>query len=529
MRLFLSTIVSTSFLLIFGVFQTTAQENQTFIDIHVNSSRKPFNSRSSGLNFNLWEPMFHECGREEQRSKAVMQNIGDRAPKFSQSNLENLVRGNTRIACLNLSPVEQPFIGTNSVLTDKNKAKTLSCISGVNANQLFLRREEINYFEDLVQQIGFIRRFENKPKIVNGFEYSFSLIKNSKDIDAIVEDNDKMGFVLVVEGGHTLGHSIYINDGITGLDEYRTLVLDNVDRLKGAKPILEGSDIYLDVPVLWISLCKTFNNGLGGTANSLSKTQQSVFSRVDGVNSKETKLGVEVIERLLSKDKGRRILIDIKHMSLAFRSRYYKTIERAEILGDGIPIVCSHCGISGLSKRNALYRKRDDDSKNNNYYLNHWQQNLSSDDILKINSSKGLIGISLDKVILAGQTALTEISETLPNTVQRRKACVKLLMANILTVVKTIGAADAWDIIAIGSDFDEVMLPLDAYTTAEDLPQLAVDIQRFLERPESINDLFSEEEIRELRFGLTPTEITAKIMTLNAYNFIKRNIDNLGN
>lgn len=517
-------------ILSYTAFLTTVQgqgEGKTFIDLHVNTSKKPFNSRSVGLKYGLWEPMFHECGIEDERSKTVMQNIGEVVPKQSQSHLEALVKGNTRIACLNLSPIEQPFIGTNSALTDKNKKKTISCVSGVNANQLFLRRKEIDYFKDLVENINFIERFENKPYMINGFEYNFSLIRGQKQLEEVIRDNSKVGMVLTVEGGHSLGHSIYINDGITNLEEYKDLILENVDRLKGSRPLIDGSDIYLDVPILWISLCKSYRNGFGGNANSLNKAQQGIYAKPEGINAKETKLGVDVIERLISKDRGRRILIDIKHMSLDFRTRYYKTIERSEILGDGIPVICSHCGISGLTKKNALYKKRDEDSKNNNSYLNHWQQNLSIEDVGKIFLSKGLIGITLDKTVLGGQTALTEISETLPHTVQKRKACVKLLMANILSVIDIINDASAWDHIAIGSDFDEMVEPLDSYQTSEDLPQLAVDIQRFLERPEAINDLFSEEKIRELMFDLTPTEITGKIMSLNAYNFISRHIGNV--
>lgn len=504
-----------------------AQEIQSFVDIHVNCSKKAFNSRSTKVRYNMWEPMYHECGEEGDRVKTVMQNFGDFVPKQSQSHLEALVKGHTRIACLNISPIEQPFIATNSVLTDKLKSKTIACISGIDANQLFLRRKEIDYFKDLVEHISFVERFEKKPYVVNGFEYDFTLIRNRKELEDIAKDPTKMGLVLTVEGGHALGHSIYINDGITDLNEYRDLVLENVDRLKGARPLIDGSDVYLDAPVLWISLCKNYANGLGGNAVSLNKTQQSIFAKVEGANLKETKLGVEVMERLLSKDQGRRILVDIKHMSLEFRARYYKSIERSEILGDGIPVVCSHCAISGLSKKNALYKKKDDDTKNSNSYLNHWQQNLCAEDISKIYASRGLIGITLDKSVLAGETALTEINQTLPNTLQRRKACIKLLMANMLTVVQVINDATAWNILSIGSDFDELVEPLDAYPTSEDLPQLAMDIQRFLERPEAINDLFTEEDIRELMFDLTPAEITNMIMSLNAYNFIRKNIGNV--
>ena len=100
-------------------------------------------------------------------------------------------------------------------------------------------------------------------------------------------------------------------------------------------------------------------------------------------------------------------------------------------------------------------------------------------------------------------------------------------MANMLTVIQVINDESAWDMIAIGSDFDEMYEPLDPYQTSEDLPQLAIDIQRFLERPESIHDLFTEEDIRELMFELSPAEMTTYVMNLHAYNFIRRNIANI--
>ncbi len=508
-----------------GAISTQAQDIETFIDIHVNTTRKPFNSRSNGQQIGIWEPIDHECGYN--LSSQVMSNLGNNVPKKSQSNLEALVRGNTRIACLSLSPIEQKFINTNSALTDKNKQSTVACVAGIDANQLFLRRKEIDYFKDLVENINYLQRYEEAPHFINGFQYQLDLIKSKKHLEEVVQDPNRVGLILTVEGGHSLGHSIYIDNDITKLEEYRKLVIQNVDRLKGSLPLSDIQGEYLEVPILWISLAKTFKNGLGGFSNSLTKAEQNIFEKPEGANMGETKLGIEVIERLLSKDNGRRILIDIKHMSLDFRTRYYKTVERSEILGDVIPIVCSHCGISGMSKRQNVYRKKDDDSKNNNYYLNHWKQNLSKEDILRIHGSRGLIGIPLDKRILGGALAMSEIENQLSNTVQLRKACVKLIMANVLTVVSTVNDPSAWDLISIGSDFDALNYPLDVYKTAEDLPQLAVDIQRFLERPENIQELFNEEQIRNLLFNLTPAEITNKIMSENAYEFIKKQLDNV--
>ena len=109
--------------------------------------------------------------------------------------------------------------------------------------------------------------------------------------------------------------------------------------------------------------------------------------------------------------------------------------------------------------------KRDEGNKNNGY-LNHWKQNLSKEDILAIYKSRGVIGLSLDKSVLCGNKALKEIDETFEGTKQRRQALMQALMANILTAIKTIGKEDAWSIISIGSNFDDMLQPMSTYSSA---------------------------------------------------------------
>lgn len=494
----------------------------SFVDIHINGSSKPYNSRTSEMDYNIWEPIYHECGYE--RSSQVMQAAGRPLPKHSQSHFEALAKGGVRISCMSLSPTERQIIIGSNYYNEKNKKATISCLTGIVANQLFLRQKEIDYFSDLINNIQYLKRFENRPYYIGGFGYYYNLLRKKADIDSIVSDPDRLGVILTVEGGHALGHSIYINEGITSLEEYRALILKNVKRLKGLLPVSDNSDEYIQTPIMWMSLAKTYENGLGGIANSMSKAELSVFGKPNDLNDGPSDLGKEVIELLISRD-GHRILVDIKHMSLKFRKYYYQTVERASILGEQIPVVCSHCGISGLGWKKNFYKKRDDDSKNNNSYLNHWQQNLSSDDIQRIHNSNGLIGITLDKYVLGGRLAKNEIENTVAGTVQRRKACVKLFLANVFTVVDKVGKASAWNIVSVGSDFDAMREPLEPYPSAEYLPDLASDIQEFLERPEDIGSLFTAKRIKELMYSYSAAEITEKIMSRNAIEFIRKNLD----
>ena len=501
-----------------------------YVDIHFNASLKPFNSRSLGA-YNIWEPIYHECGAG--RSAQAMDLVGNRIFKQSQSNFETMIRGNVRLGCLNISPIEQQLISSD-LLNDKNKRPTISCLTGIVANELFLRRKEIDYFEDLLNNLFYITRFEDRPYFMNGEEYRFNLLRVKSDIDSVLDNPNRLGYALTIQGGHSLGHSIYINEKITNTGEYRTLVLDNVRRLKGLLPLVSGTEDYLDVPILWIALSKTYNNGLGGEATSLNKAQQSFFKKQDGIGDKPSKLGEDVIDLLLSsKGGGRRILIDIKNMSKNFRTYYYEIIKSKTILGDNVPIVASHVGISNLGYNNRLYKSKDTDEKNNNSYLNHWERNLAAEDIEFIYRSNGLIGISLDKTVVAGQLALNEIKNTQPNSIQRRRACVKIFLANVFTVVDVIGNRRAWDLICVGSDYDDMLEPLDPYPTAEFLPELANDIIDFLNRPEDIGDLFSarrrgdenKNDFERLMFDYTPEEIAKKIMYQNARKFIQANLD----
>ncbi|MCH2043075.1 MAG: peptidase [Saprospiraceae bacterium] len=504
-------------------FSTLYAQNTPFVDIHVNSTTKPFYSQTK-KEYNLWDPIDHSCGRS--LPSQVIRDFGIKIPKNAQANFESLIGGNVRIVCVNISPIEQEYFNQSSFSTDKNKNSTVACITGIHGDELFLRRKEVDYFSDLLSNIAFIKQYEDKTHYINGKEYKYMIIRSKADIETVLQSNNLIGLVFTVEGAHSVGHSLYINENITELPEYERYILNNINRLKGKTPLYLDKQDLLDLPILFFAPCKFYYNGAGGQALSFNKEQQNVFSKPENTIGAETELGKSIIDSLISKE-GRRILIDLKHMNLDFRTYYYKSVERAGILGENIPIVASHCGISGRKWKDALYKRKDDDSKNNNSYLNHWQQNLGEEDIQKIFRSKGLIGISLDKTILAGQIALNEIENTMPDSRQRRQACLKVFMANVLTIVRVINSPKAWDIISIGSDFDAMYDPLDPYYSAETFPELANDIQSFLEHPETIGgDLFTVQEIQRLMFNLPADEIANKIMSTNAIEFMKRNLEN---
>ena len=528
------------FLPLFLLAQTEEEEQanpplqlgQFYADIHINSSSKPYNSRTGDMDYTIWEPIFHDCGYD--RSSQMMQALGPYLPKYSQAHFSALARGRSRLSCMALSPVERPLINGSSFYNDRNKKATVSCMTGIVANQLFLRQKEMDYFADLLGNIEYLQRFEGEKSFYyfQGKKHQYEIIRNAEQLDSVLASPYRLGILLSIDGGHSLGHSLYIDGNITNLEEYSELMRKNIRRLKGLLPISDNTDEYIQTPIIWISLAKNYENGLGGMANSWSRDEINVFGKVKAVNNGPSRLGKEIIEELTARE-GRRILIDVKHMSYRFRKYYYQAIERASILGEKIPVVCSHCGISGLSWQQRNYKRKDDDSKNNTSYLNHWTQNLSEEDLINIYKSGGLIGIPLDASVLGGQLALEEIRMSPEGSLQRKKAELHLFMANVLTVVQLVSKSSGynpkrksvWDIMSLGSDFDNIKQPLTAYPDASYTAKLAEDIEAFLAQPENISSLFTSRQIEELMEGFSPEELTEKIMSKNAYNFIKTQLE----
>jgi len=110
-------------------------------------------------------------------------------------------------------------------------------------------------------------------------------------------------------------------------------------------------------PVFFITLSHHFNNYLFGHAHSIPDDAGGILDQSDGMNSGITPNGREILRLLLSVDDhlefspaklGRRILIDIKHLSALARKEYYHDFLKPLMAkGDIIPVIASHVAYSG--------------------------------------------------------------------------------------------------------------------------------------------------------------------------------------
>ncbi len=482
--------------------------NSFFVDIHAHASLKPFNSDGKP---SPWLRIDNTCSG---KLASWMVNATKAVPRTSQCHLEGLVRGNVRLVCCSLVPLERGMIVVPFLNKKRKGNDTMECLSGVDAERdwKYLKKNDIEYNDNLHENITYLQSYEHRQHMINDLNYTYEIAKNGEHLQQILDDPQKLAIVLTIEGGHAFSHSLALKDD-SNTPEFRGKVLANILKIK-----------QLAIPILSINLTHFFWNGLCGHARTLTNIQMALMNQRPHLNEPITPLGKEVVDCLLDKTKGNRILIDTKHLSLATRKWYYKYVENRRKMGDTIPIICSHTGIAGISWNSKNYVKDDSLAKNKASFLNTWTINLANEDVQAVYNSGGLIGIMLDKYKLVGNLGKQTYIKTIAGSELRRQAYIKAIWANFFAAVNAINEISAWDILCFGSDFDGMITPFEPYSRANDMPELAHDLQQFLENPTAIPTLFTKTDIQRLCFGLSPNTIMQKIMRENAFRFIVRHL-----
>ena len=230
---------------------------------------------------------------------------------------------------------------------------------------------------------------------------------------------------------------------------------------------------------------------------------------------------------------GRRILIDVKHMSAKARQEFYTRIIRPfnenKPLEAQIPVIASHVAYGDrrtLQEMIDNYGTEGDNStvkEDGTTTFMQWNINLSDEDVQTIVASGGLIGISFDQRILG--VPYEFIRDDLGVGRDKFEAKIKwdrLITNNIYRFVKAVPVEmqnyhaphSIWKCLAIGSDFDGGVDPVNCYSTATDFGKMRGDVVQFIKSWQDLAD-----------FGLTVADIeqvAEDICFNNAYNFVKR-------
>ena len=526
-----------------------------YADIHCHSTTKPFYTQKGPAEDRLDVFGFAQNKINSwllSRLKSVLENISE-IRLSTQANFDSLFEGGHRIAIVSLTPPETGFFVINQkddpAITDALKTLVsiqevpytgtvkdgvVNALTGFSKEDIqFCKHAVKSYYQHLLKpEYEFLETFDGK-KGKGG--YTMKLVNSFGEIDAaLAADKSTLCIVLSIEGTHSLSLApAYFDvmrnqttshkndaDNFTGLQDFE----NNINDLKKWKH-----------PPFCITLYHHQWNGLGGHARSLNKLMSTLINQEEGINLGLNALGKEVIKRLLSKENGKRILIDIKHMSPRSRKDYYNMLASGQISGgDTIPLICSHTGI--VTKRSTIDEMIDladnhdwEELAATDNYLHECSINLCAEDVKKIFDSKGLIGIQLDEKRIAGKEIIKIIQKkegVQVEEVNRQYACV--VLANLLRVVQIIDRQEGWDILSIGSDFDGLINHLDCCPSSVEVSKLEGFMLDVLNSGTDIsqagfNYRLPAAEIQRLLFGLTPEEAMEKVFYKNAENFLRNN------
>ncbi|HRK27340.1 MAG TPA: membrane dipeptidase [Chitinophagales bacterium] len=524
-----------SLFLLFGVqvFQTVQAQLATadtlyHIDVHAHISLKPYN-RAYGLpdaQPELWCEQT-ACAQGVYRFPNLL-GAYKKVPPVSCCNFNNLVKGDVKIAFASVCPIQREFTQnrfyTKLFLWNRYKlAATMAYFAGSNTQKILdLQNNEVNYFTEAKNELNLFMKSAatHSPNGKNSYRVAYNYADIAQNL---AHEPDAISVVLNIEGAHALGtgipHTLRMEK--KNPEQFYQLLTQNVTELKQNYPIFS------------LTLANHFWNQLCGQTRTSKGLIAALINERRGQKVGITPFGYHVIDQLLSTQNGNRILIDIKHMSLKSRLEYYQLLN--EKYQNNIPILYSHGGVNGIENletafKNSLQFKRDRSKVNKKSYLHQWSFNLYDDEIKLIHQSKGLIGIMLEDTRLGGKVAVKSIKKTIDWSQQQKDEYIKLFMASPLHIVKVIGNVSAWDIIALGSDFDGAINPMDTYQDASRMQELRFDVIDFLYRVQQNRlaitkerYLFDNAEIVALMYGLTPEQIADKMLRSNALNFLANN------
>jgi microsomal dipeptidase-like Zn-dependent dipeptidase len=223
-------------------------------------------------------------------------------------------------------------------------------------------------------------------------------------------------------------------------------------------------------------------------------------------------LGWKVIKSLLDNTNGKRIYIDIKHMSYKSRIEYYrylKTNYSSEYAARELPLIISHGACNGLSsKENPVYHPGLEATAKNMYAADI---NFYDVELIELAKSGGIIGLQLDERRIGSKSFIKSLKKG-DSTNEKRHYGSKLLWNNIQHIVQLLDAHGlfAWDCIALGSDNDGIIDPINYFWTSEDFDDLVQYIERhaynFLTNPEtkfnvSANAISAAEAVHRVFYG----------------------------
>ncbi len=473
------------------------------VDLHCHPSTKPFgksfkqdpigtNPSNHKLESSIW---YNDSPNAVERLIQTWAQI----VKFRQADLSSLAWGNCRVIVASLYPIERGFFNNKfgvGVISDL----VGSFVSGVSKRRVNHVQQLKSYYEDLMLEYDYYTQLHDTFVDINNTLYRYRLVHSYQEIincqEQDPDDAQTIFIVLSIEGLHCL-----IADIDQSPDEQ--IILDNLRKIK-----------TWEYAPFFVTVAHHFDNQICGHAKSLYGQVSKQTDQSTGLNRVINPIGLKVIDQLLDASVGRRIYVDIKHMSIKSRLQYYDLLEK-QYKKEKIPIIVSHGALMGRTLDGKVNKISPELGKS--FFAK--DINFFDEEIIAIAKSDGIFGFQLDEKRLASNAKMKSLKHPL-FLHKIRHVRAELLWNQIQYIAELLNKnrLPAWDIMAIGSDFDGIINPINGFLTAEDLTTLMEYIERYA------YNYMNERGKKELsrRNQIKAAEIVQRIFSTNATNFLAK-------
>jgi microsomal dipeptidase-like Zn-dependent dipeptidase len=447
-------------------------------------------------------------------------NIFLSVTKFSQTNFTASLYGRSLVMAAGLGSVEKPFF-KNKLGTGIISDLIDDFAAGFGRPRINAIQAITNYWEDFMNEMRFMDECENNPVRIDNHWYTYRLPKNFAELQQIISANED------VNAGTSRNTPIIISV-ICAVEGLHILNCGLESPCDPAEVKQHAKDLKNLAHAPWfVTFSHHFYNELCGHSRSLRHEIGKVTDQENGINSGFTPLGEEVLDILLDDTNNDRILVDVKHMSPIARKRFYD-IRRTKYNSD-IPIIMSHGVANGLPTYgatvsdfpelgNTFINPTEDVIGGDGRFKDHNVINFYDDEIIQMVQSAGIIGLQLDERRLANDNAIRHVKHSLfRNKIMHYRSELVWKQIQYIAELLDKNGLYAWGNMAIGSDYDGLVDPLNAFWTAEEFDDLAGYLERH-----AYNYLNDHPE----RLGNSMNKISADVVIQNifrdnAWNFLR--------
>ena len=410
-----------------------------FADLHCHPNLKTYgHSFDGGRNEEKQNVWYYQPPRAMTKLLNILMGI----TSFTQADFTTLSKGGARIIFASLYPFEKGFF-INSAGSGPLSAWLSDKITGIGYRRVRNLQQHTDYFSDLEKEYHF---FINSKKAyeLEGEEYIWRMAGDYGEVESCLMKPNEIAVVLTIEGAHVFNSGLSDYGRATSEEE----ILENIRRVKG-----------WEYPPLFITFAHNFSNDFCGHAHSLEPIKRFVDQSRD-LNTGFSALGLKALHSLLSKENGRPVYIDIKHMSSRSRKEYFELLE-TDYGSRMPPTIVSHGAVNGLSLADPS--KTDPDSM---FYPS--DINFFDEEVVRIGRTGGLFAIQFDARRIAKSKYVKKRVRSLFSESDVEIAA-EVIWNQIWYIARLLDRNDlfAWGTACIGSDYDGTIDPLPGIWTAE--------------------------------------------------------------